>query len=648
MASQFYTVEGGIAGSAGKPTGAACRTGAGESAPAPSAAAAAPARGEWEQDTRINGYVVAVMVTAATLFVRLLLGERANATSPLLSFAPAVMISAWYGGRGPGLFATVAGAALANYFLFGPMGFSFETGDVTRAAIFLFVGAQISWLSGALLDAKRRAESDAQAARRSEQLYRTLAQNFPNGAVFLLDDRMRVVLAEGEALVIAGVLPEQIRGRRLSSAFPRDVRTRLSPLLRSGRGGSAEITVGNRVYLVGVLPLGGTAGRQFAGMGIAQDISELVAARSELQAAHDQLEQRVRERTAELRFQTALLEAQSDASLDGILVSTHDGKLIFHNRRLCELWGLPGPVFTGARDKAVAAMRGVLAGPQDPLGGGADLDEPRAELPANLELRDGRTLECYGAPVDGADVSYGRAWYFRDVTERRRTARQILDAGERERRRIGQDLHDDLCQHLAGISCHARVLQQRLVQRNAHDADAASVIGDLADEALSKARGIARGLQPLQLETDGLPSALQGLGAEIERMFRIRCHVECPPSLPVTDPAVPMQLYRITQEAVSNAIRHGRASEVYVDLARAGDRLILSIEDNGCGIDDRYLTTTTPRKSGLGLRTMRHRAQMIGASLQIERLEGGGTAVTCAAIVCQPNALERPESSNGL
>lgn len=597
------------------------------------------------RDAAFNGYILAAAATIILLMLRLLLGRFVNLASPFLFFAPAVMFSAWYGGRGPGLVATLACAAAANFFVLSPTGsFSNAPEDLTKMTVFLIVGAQISWLSGALLDAKRRAESDAQAARRSEQLYRTLAHNFPNGAVFLFDNSMRIALAEGRALVAAGIDPQKIRNGRLAQVFPRRVRSALGPLLRSKNGGAAELEMAGRVYLVQILPLRGTAGQRFAGMGIAQDITELASARAALQAAHDELEQRVRERTAQLQFQTALLEAQSDASLDGILVATHEGKIIFRNRRLCELWGLPESAFAGTRDEAVVAMGAVLAGRQDPLGGGADVDAPRVELPASLELRDGRSLECYGAPVEGSEgQSYGRAWYFRDVTDRRRVARQILEAGERERHRIGQDLHDDLCQHLAGISCLGRVLQQRLSNSSKTESDSAAQVVDLVEQAVLKARDIARGLQPLHLQADGLTLALQGLAAEIEHMFKVRCHVTSDKPISMQDSACSIQLYRITQEAISNAIRHGRANNIYIDLVQTEDRLLLTIEDDGQGIDPVLAAAGTA--GGIGLKTMRHRARMIGASLSVDPRDAreGGAIVSC--VVASRNATEENAAS---
>ena len=207
-----------------------------------------------------------------------------------------------------------------------------------------------------------------------------------------------------------------------------------------------------------------------------------------------------------------------------------------------------------------------------------------------------------GTQVESADgKSYGRVWYFRDVTERRRTSRQILEAGERERQRIGQDLHDDLCQHLTGISCMGRVLHQRLLAQLPSEAGSAEKLVDLVEQAVQRARDIARGLQPLQLDTDGLSVALQDLAASIEQMFQVRCHVTCDRPVAVEDSANLIHLYRITQEAISNAIRHGRATNIYVDLVHVGERMILSIENDGVGID------FANSRTGLGMRTMRHR-----------------------------------------
>lgn len=475
---------------------------------------------------------VALLAVAVSLVVRLIVGKVIDDRGgPFLFFTPAVMIAAWYGGTGPGLLATLVSVAVADYFLLLPRGrFSYSNGDIPNIMVFMLVGVQISWLSGALYRSKRRAEADAESARQSEQSYRTLSL---------------------------------------------------------------------------------------------------------------ELDWRVRQRTSELQFQTSLLQAQSNASRDGILVVSTDGRVIFRNRRLLELWELPADAVSGSIANLIAAMRTRLSDHQHPLGDADVLADPESEQPISLQFEDGRTLECYSASVrDAEGYSYGRVWYFHDVTERRRVAKQILEASERERQRIGQDLHDDLCQHLAGITFLGRVLQQKLESRMPGEAEAAAHIVDLLEGAVRRARDLARGLQPPLLETAGLGPALQELASNVQSMFRVQCHVECEHPLPLSDSAAPLHLYRIVQEATNNAIRHGKARNIYIDVVRVGGRVILTVEDDGVGINDEGTT------EGLGLRTMRHRARMIGALLTVARAEVAGTIVTCQLTIPLLPEPQTPETHN--
>jgi two-component system, LuxR family, sensor kinase FixL len=241
-------------------------------------------------------------------------------------------------------------------------------------------------------------------------------------------------------------------------------------------------------------------------------------------------------------------------------------------------------------------------------------------------LEDGRAIERYSAPIVGGDgSSFGRVWFFQDVTERRRLEKEILEAGERERQKIGQDLHDDLCQQLTGIACLARVLRQRLAARSAEEAGDAATILHLVQQAATCARNLSKGLQPVTLEADGLASALQDLCSRVESACGVPCRFRGDSSaLASADATVPTHLYRIAQEALNNAIKHGNAHSISVDLISAGERLILAVEDDGVGIPE------VLAGDGLGLHTMDHRARIIGASLSVERGTAGGTTVTCS------------------
>lgn len=214
---------------------------------------------------------------------------------------------------------------------------------------------------------------------------------------------------------------------------------------------------------------------------------------------------------------------------------------------------------------------------------------------------------------------------FRDITERKHLEKQLLEVSDQERHRIGQDLHDGLCQQLAGIELMSQVLEQKLAARSKADAARAADIARHVREAIGQTRSLARGLSPVTLESEGLPSALHELATNAEKMFGLECVVECSGAVRLTAPATLTHLYRIAQEAVSNAIKHGKASRVVIRLDSTPVRTVLQVEDNGTGFSENAL-----KANGMGLRTMQYRAGMIGGVLSIQRKPGGGTTVTCS------------------
>lgn len=220
---------------------------------------------------------------------------------------------------------------------------------------------------------------------------------------------------------------------------------------------------------------------------------------------------------------------------------------------------------------------------------------------------------------------------FRDITEGKRLEKEVLEISDQERRRIGQDLHDGLCQHLAGIELMSQVLEQKLAARSKAAASRAADIARHVREAIGQTRSLARGLAPVTLESEGLASALHELAASTERMFGLSCVVECAGPIQVSAPATLTHLYRIAQEAVSNAIKHGKAGRVVIQLESSPAHIVLRITDNGSGLPE-----SAPRSGGMGLRIMRYRAAMIGGALSIQRGPTGGTTVTCS--IANPSA----------
>ncbi|HVV72879.1 MAG TPA: PAS domain-containing sensor histidine kinase, partial [Verrucomicrobiae bacterium] len=213
---------------------------------------------------------------------------------------------------------------------------------------------------------------------------------------------------------------------------------------------------------------------------------------------------------------------------------------------------------------------------------------------------------------------------FRDITQRKHLEKEVLEISDQEQRRLGQDLHDGLCQHLAGIELMSQVLEQKLAGRSKQDAARAGEIAGHVREAIAQTRSLARGLSPVTLESEGLASALRELASNTEKMFGIGCTVVSPGPGEILAAAVSTHLYRIAQEAVSNAIKHGKATEVQIRLESQGTQVILSVTDNGSGIASR-----PPKAQGMGLRIMDYRAGMISGSLSIAKNPQRGTTVQC-------------------
>ena len=211
-----------------------------------------------------------------------------------------------------------------------------------------------------------------------------------------------------------------------------------------------------------------------------------------------------------------------------------------------------------------------------------------------------------------------------EMAERQRLEEEILRVSERERRSIGHDLHDNLCQHLTGTALAGQVLGERLAAKSLPEAaDAEKVVG-LVEEGITLARNLARGLYPVDVEAGGLMDAFQDLAASVTKVGRARCVFECDAPVLIRDDAAATHLYRIAQEAVRNALQHGKPKRVGITLAERGGLVTLTVEDDGVGVPE-----NAAKSDGLGVRIMAHRAAMIGGAFAIEPGPTGGTIVTC-------------------
>ncbi|HEY9155457.1 MAG TPA: ATP-binding protein [Opitutaceae bacterium] len=210
-----------------------------------------------------------------------------------------------------------------------------------------------------------------------------------------------------------------------------------------------------------------------------------------------------------------------------------------------------------------------------------------------------------------------------EIAERQRLEIEVLEIGERERRRIGRELHDGLGQHLTGTAITGQVLVEKLVAEKSREVDDAVKIVSLVKTAINQTRLLAKGLLLVEVEPDGLQTALRQLGRTTAEQSKIVCLVECQGDPKTREGAVATHLYRIAQEALRNALSHAKTKRVLIRLFETPDGLTLTVRDYGVGLPK------IRKGPGLGLRIMAHRASIIGANFAVETPPDGGTLVIC-------------------
>jgi signal transduction histidine kinase len=215
------------------------------------------------------------------------------------------------------------------------------------------------------------------------------------------------------------------------------------------------------------------------------------------------------------------------------------------------------------------------------------------------------------------------AAYEREMIERRRLDQEIAQVADRERRRLGHDLHDKLGQHLTGTALAAQVLKEKLAARCCPETNDAEKLVRCLEEGIDFTRNLARGFFSPELRAEGLIVALQNLAETVSEQSGVHCVLHGDELIPIHDSTVANQLYRIAQEAVANSVKHSAANHIDIRLAMDGSELCLSIVDDGVGFPDK------PASKGLGLHLMRHAAALSGGTFDIRTNDGKGTIATC-------------------
>ena len=212
-----------------------------------------------------------------------------------------------------------------------------------------------------------------------------------------------------------------------------------------------------------------------------------------------------------------------------------------------------------------------------------------------------------------------------DITERKLVAQQIVEAIEREQRRIGYDLHDGVGQQITGLRLLSTALRRTLEEKQLVEHKQAARFETLLDEALRQVRELARGLHPVNADAQGLMSSLTELAQQITQLFGSACRFECPTPVLISDAQVATHLYRIAQEAARNAATHAGAKQISIQLLDKNEQVQLVIHDDGCG-----LPKTKRGRKGLGLDIMKYRAASIGATFELRSSATAGTSIRCA------------------
>jgi len=298
---------------------------------------------------------------------------------------------------------------------------------------------------------------------------------------------------------------------------------------------------------------------------------------------------------------------------------------------------LPFIIVSGyiTEETAVAAMKAgahdyVMKDKLARLGPAVDRELREAEIRRERRRAEEALRQVYAelekrVEQRSAELKIANAGLQSSIAERKRLEYELLEITDQERRRIGLDLHDDLGQQLSGLALMTKGLELKLARRGAGETGDAASIHNLVQQAINHARDLARDFATLDLKGNDLPTVLDRLAAHASDVFNISCQFERDGNPPALEANITHQLYKIAQEAVTNAIRHGHAKHVGINLTRSSTGIVMTVHNDGMPFPN-----PNGSQTGMGLRIMNYRASLIGAALEIEANHPAGTRVACS------------------
>jgi PAS domain S-box-containing protein len=464
-----------------------------------------------------------------------------------------------------------------------------------------------------------------------ETLYRTA----PIG-LSMFNRELRCARINEKMAEMNGVPVEATLGRHLREYIPAELADQAEPILRKVCD-TGEAVLGVEVrgqtaagipsfWLVSYHPLRDREGAIGGVQVVVQDISARARAEATVKELNAQLEQRVMERTRELQDSEHRMSAILDASSDAMITIDASGKIITFSRSAVGLFGY-------SADEAIGQNVRILM----PL---AEREYHDAYLRRYAETRKPHIIGSTRAlsacrkdgvlfPIELRVTGIDHLGLFvgcvRDMTSARALQQEVLNIAMLEQRRIGQELHDGTQQELTGLGLLAQSLSEMIGrQGTTQAAELARRLAAGIAEANGHVRALAHGLIPVPIDADSLPDALNELANSTQQRSGLTCRFECREPVKVSDLDAATHLFRLSQEAVSNAVKHARAGTVTIRLHHVNGALTLEIADDGIGID--------PLKrpvGGAGLRLMEHRCALVGGRLSVTPRAGGGTVIRC-------------------
>ncbi|MCO6414132.1 MAG: PAS domain S-box protein [Thiogranum sp.] len=382
--------------------------------------------------------------------------------------------------------------------------------------------------------------------------------------------------------------------------------------------------------------LSGDSGETVALATTERDISARKQIEHDLINLNTELELRVAERTAEAERKALELQEREErlsaivaTAPDAIITITRDGFIDSFNPAAESMFGY-------AADEALGGKFGMLMPP--PHSGEQEdciahyLAKPGCKGGGPQEIRGRRKdgsifpMELNVTQIDHRGLFIGIA---RDMSEKRALEKQIIEVSTQEQERIGHEIHDGLGQQLSALTMMATSLERKFADRALPEAEPLRALVTHLQSASEEAHALSLGLAPVPIDPKGLEAALEKLTDHVQSAAGIACHLTVSHPVTVEDRTLAMQLYRIAQEAVNNAVKHARANNISIDLTTGKEGFILTVSDDGKG-----MATDSRNSEGLGMHIMRYRANIIGATLRVKSAVGEGTTLSC--MLAQP------------